>query len=531
MFATFSGCRTPTQLTVEVTTDVPCAEIRGTTITVSKVLGLESTRAASTSTTCVGGRIGALVVVPSGARNADLAIKVVTGVRSDPAACAPPSYAGCMVARRALRFLEHDELLVPVVMRRSCLDVPCGEDQTCVQGKCVSATVEAEKCKGAGCDEATLSPGDAGVDAGDAATDTDADTGTPITGDTRGLLAGSPWPMLNGSPTQTGSTKWALPATTAVKFTVPAPAAASAIVVGADGLVIYGNGAEYVAIDPVTKAQKWSTPITGGTSGDPAYASDGVLYVPGNTALVGLEPATGKVVSTIPISVPGDVTIGPGPIVYLAGRNGVGAVDPAAKKVLWVVNAIAMDPGPALSTDGKVYVGTLDGFVRQYDAKTGAPGWTFTAVGPVRAPIIAGENGLVYAASHEPGHKVQAIDVATGKQAWEADVGAAVEYSFARGADGHLYVGTQGNLLVSLDAKTGGVRWSRDGKAFFHAPMVVDRNGILAAAVGDEVVFFDTKADGAVLRRTPLVNVLAFAPAGDGMLYAVSVGALTAYGP
>src|SRR4051812_7364123 len=105
------GCRAPTQLTVEVTTDVPC-KINGAAITAG-LLGdaLENNPPATASVSCdANGRVGALVIVPSGPSDGNIAIKVVAGVDSPYESCKAPAYEGCIVARRALRFIPHEDL-------------------------------------------------------------------------------------------------------------------------------------------------------------------------------------------------------------------------------------------------------------------------------------------------------------------------------------------------------------------------------------------------------------------------------------
>ena len=72
--------------------------------------------------------------------------------------CTWPEYKGCIVARRALRFLPHANLDVKVSMLRSCKDKPCDDTQTCVRGTCQSARCNAES---GGCDDVALL--DAGV--------------------------------------------------------------------------------------------------------------------------------------------------------------------------------------------------------------------------------------------------------------------------------------------------------------------------------------------------------------------------------
>jgi formylglycine-generating enzyme required for sulfatase activity len=183
-----SGCRTPTQVTVEITTTVACAESPDTAISVGR-LGedLESRPIAGSSTACdATGRVGSLVLVPSGDKSEQFAVKVVLARAGKPLEqCLGPTFgAGCIVARRALRFIPHSSLALPVAMRASCDNVDCPPDETCVDGTCRNATVpDPEMCAAPdGCPETVLGPGapiDAGADVGDADTkgDSKADVG------------------------------------------------------------------------------------------------------------------------------------------------------------------------------------------------------------------------------------------------------------------------------------------------------------------------------------------------------------------
>jgi hypothetical protein len=146
-----AGCRTPTQVTLEISTDLDCGELQGTTITVGTLDSIECSPEATETFQCEAGRIGSLVVVPSGALNEEFAVKVVTGVTLPPpvpdATCTassnPPDYLGTIVARRALRFIPHTELTLPIVMQRACEGVACVADATtCNQGSCVAATIQ-----------------------------------------------------------------------------------------------------------------------------------------------------------------------------------------------------------------------------------------------------------------------------------------------------------------------------------------------------------------------------------------------------
>src|SRR3954468_7432828 len=96
-----SACRDPTQIMVEVTTDVRCSDLRGTTITVGQLVGLDERPLRTETNACdpVRARIGSMVIVPSGANDDTVAIRVVVGLVRDPSECVPPAYGpGCIVA-------------------------------------------------------------------------------------------------------------------------------------------------------------------------------------------------------------------------------------------------------------------------------------------------------------------------------------------------------------------------------------------------------------------------------------------------
>jgi alpha-tubulin suppressor-like RCC1 family protein len=170
------GCRNATEVKVVVTTDFGCAGLRHVTVTVGNIGSqLESLPPTSTSTECTGdGYAGTIVVVPRNGTSATLGIRVIAGYQSEDAeACMPapmsdpPSYgSGCIVARRAINYIDHTAITVPVVMHSSCSGVACPEDQTCLNGGCVPALVDPGKCLGNDCGEGSLGDGGTMADAG-----------------------------------------------------------------------------------------------------------------------------------------------------------------------------------------------------------------------------------------------------------------------------------------------------------------------------------------------------------------------------
>lgn len=178
-----AGCRTPTSITLSITTDVRCADLKGISITAGNSGSFETASPVTTTTNCTAisptvSRIGTLVVVPSGG-NDELAIRVVAGIDRPVEECTAASeYKGCVVARRVIRFQAHVELTLPIELHLNCKSVACDATSTCVAAGCKSATVKDPGCVGDGCfvpvdDASTDTSIDANVDANpDVAPDT-----------------------------------------------------------------------------------------------------------------------------------------------------------------------------------------------------------------------------------------------------------------------------------------------------------------------------------------------------------------------
>lgn len=143
------ACAGPTEIEVSVTTDIDCARVTGVLVAVGTLGQLESKPASSTATSCIDGTIGALVVVPSGDRGAEVGIRVVMGLDGRSAEqCVDDGYQGsCVVARRAIRFIGHSKLRLPVRMEAACIDVPCDANSTCAASNCVAPS----SCDGSTC--------------------------------------------------------------------------------------------------------------------------------------------------------------------------------------------------------------------------------------------------------------------------------------------------------------------------------------------------------------------------------------------
>jgi hypothetical protein len=149
-----NGCRTATQVKLDIQTNVDCARMRGVDIVVAaqpdeaerrSALLTAGTRFPTASTTdCtpdVTSHIGSLVITPSSGGGAVVVIGAFGNTRAED--CKVGSFTeDCIVARRVFSFVDHQEVTLPVMLDATCAGIPCNANSTCVAKKCVSSHVE-----------------------------------------------------------------------------------------------------------------------------------------------------------------------------------------------------------------------------------------------------------------------------------------------------------------------------------------------------------------------------------------------------
>jgi sugar lactone lactonase YvrE len=165
-----NGCRSPTEVTLVLTTDTCNAGYTATAISVvSAGGGLDASASGTVTSTCSpDGSIGTLVVVPGARGAAPFLVRAVTevagpGAGNDPASACAVDASQCIIATREISFIDHTPVVLPIDMRKVCEGVPCTAGYTCVEKACVPEGVDAGACLSpAGCNKDTE---DAGRDA------------------------------------------------------------------------------------------------------------------------------------------------------------------------------------------------------------------------------------------------------------------------------------------------------------------------------------------------------------------------------
>jgi hypothetical protein len=135
------ACQDPTEVVLDVHTDVPCthaATWRGVAISVGQPgADVEGRAPVLTTTACdSAGAIGTLAVVPTGPKDAQIGVRVVAGITRNPEDCPANGYDGCIVARRTIAYLPHRSQHLLIELTSDCIGNACDPNHTCVNGSC-----------------------------------------------------------------------------------------------------------------------------------------------------------------------------------------------------------------------------------------------------------------------------------------------------------------------------------------------------------------------------------------------------------
>jgi hypothetical protein len=133
LFAGLGACLDPTEITLDVTTNVDCATgLREVDIYIGKH-GETLTSPSAVASKCedpTNDRVGTLVVIPSSI-DATVDISVVA-VLTGAASCKPDSTdSHCIVAKRTLGYISHTPLELPIFLDANCAGFACPDGQTC----------------------------------------------------------------------------------------------------------------------------------------------------------------------------------------------------------------------------------------------------------------------------------------------------------------------------------------------------------------------------------------------------------------
>jgi outer membrane protein assembly factor BamB len=268
----------------------------------------------------------------------------------------------------------------------------------------------------------------------------------------------------------------------------------------AEGKVFFGSGDGNVyAVDAETGILQWKFP-----TGDVVHASPAVVN---GTVFIGSWDGNFYAI---------DAESGQRKWVFEAGR------DPA------IHNQVGFQSSPAV-VDGVVYVGCRDAHVYALDAKTGRKRWDYPTSKSWVNGTPAVRDGVVYVGTSDTA-RFMALDAKTGRLKWVAQ-GNGYIFSSAAIAGPTAYVGDHSGTLHAIDLVTGKKAWEFRTDAAKADPFkVLNADGTLNLGAFTPIFndFHDMVVDfyrfvsiGGIMSSPAVDRGVLFVGSLDGTLYAI----------
>jgi outer membrane protein assembly factor BamB len=214
----------------------------------------------------------------------------------------------------------------------------------------------------------------------------------------------------------------------------------------------------------------WETQIGSGGPVTGVAVTDEAAVVLTEGGISALDPADGTVVWEAERieGAAGVPAIGRGLVVYASSEGPTSQIvarDIEEGNIVWVTVVGSEASAPTIS-EKTIAVGTRKGEVAALDLGTGVVRWRFETNGSVSgAPAISG--GSLVAAAYEPSTAttiVYGVDVATGEQEWQRNLGAVGSPSPLAIRDDSVYLGTNDlNIRAIAEGEELWTSRSRDG--------------------------------------------------------------------
>ncbi len=160
-------------------------------------------------------------------------------------------------------------------------------------------------------------------------------------------------------------------------------------------------------------------------------------------------------------------------VLYVGSNFGIHALDASTGRELWRTHTNGFVKSAPAVADGVLYVGADDSRFYSMDIKDGAMKWIYknATAGYTSSPVVI--NNLAYTGSKDG--SFYAFDVQSGEPSWQILTGKVIESSPAMG-DGVIVFGTDGGLIIAIDAATRKEKWRYDTGVsdILSSPLIAD---------------------------------------------------------
>jgi outer membrane protein assembly factor BamB len=131
---------------------------------------------------------------------------------------------------------------------------------------------------------------------------------------------------------------------------------------------------------------------------------------------------------------------------------------PSTDNILWTYQTNASIQSSPAIVNGKVYIGSRDGYLYCLDRNTGALIWSYYASSVIQSSPAVAEGIVYFLATNGVMH---ALDADDGSVVWTVNLsGGSWDWSSPAVHDQNVFIGSSSGFIYSLNALTGAVVWS-----------------------------------------------------------------------
>ncbi len=243
----------------------------------------------------------------------------------------------------------------------------------------------------------------------------------------------------------------------------------SRLVRDGDTLYVPSMGGDLIAMDPSRGGEKWRVKTGGNIFSTPQVDQGTVYFGSADHNIYAADARGGRVKWKVPTggAVFGGASVAQGVVCIASCDRKIYGLDAASGSKKWTVKTGGMTQSK-VATDGKLFfVGTWDNSFRAINAASGEVAWehkfgrgrsggySFYFAPAIGSPTVGG--GKVYISSND-GH-LHAVDIASGKIAWETPQSHQLGYCGPLYRDGRVYQASLGGTVYCFDANDGKKLW------------------------------------------------------------------------